>query len=63
MANLWSDEQKSHIRLGISGKVAKQTEAQYLSEDILSKCGRWMEGKITHLNRGGLHGMLCRTFI
>ena len=28
MANLWSDEQKSHIRLGISGKVATQTEAQ-----------------------------------
>ena len=28
MANLWSDEQKSHIRHGIPGKVASQTEAQ-----------------------------------
>ncbi|MDF2903288.1 MAG: hypothetical protein K0S25_926 [Bacillus sp. (in: firmicutes)] len=28
MANLWSDEQKSQMRHGISGKVAKQTEAQ-----------------------------------
>ena len=28
MANLWSDQQKSHIRHGMSGKVAKQTEAQ-----------------------------------
>ena len=25
--NLWSDGQKSHIRLSISGKVAGQTEA------------------------------------
>ena len=40
MANLWSDEQKSHIRHGISGKVAKQTEALLLSEGILCKCGR-----------------------
>ena len=28
MANLWPDGQKSHIRHDISGKVAKQTEAQ-----------------------------------
>ncbi len=28
MANLWSDEQKSHTRHGISGKIAKQIEAQ-----------------------------------
>ena len=28
MANLWSDGQKSHIRLGISGKTARQVEAQ-----------------------------------
>jgi len=28
MANLWSDEQKSHIRQFIMDKVAKQTEVQ-----------------------------------
>lgn len=28
MANLWSDGQKSHIRHGISGKVARQAKAQ-----------------------------------
>jgi len=27
-ANLWSDEQKSHIRQSKLGKVARQTEAQ-----------------------------------
>ena len=27
MANLWSDEQKSHISHDMSGKVARQTEA------------------------------------
>ena len=28
MTNLWPDGKKSHIRHGISGKVAIQTEAQ-----------------------------------